>query len=1673
MRSARILALALVFGCGPKEADPLAVAEPTPISVTQFLPDRAALVTRPIDVKFSVAVVGPSEVGVDVPGEELLVISPALPGRCRWIAQDELRFVPSVPFADGARYRVEIRPGAVGEGRVLTGATAFDFPTRMFTLASVEVNPKPDEQTARVVLELTHPVRPAEANAAVSFRDVDGKVVPSRIVTAEDQRLMTFLIGPLRGDFANLAIEVHVDGSLRSIEGGHPLEKEIVRPVPLVNDGTMSVQSVTAFQDEERLGVRVRLDRSVDAPSIRAALTLRPDIRHTISVRHHGFDILGSFRAARPVTIQLAPGLESVDGYKLPERVEHRVVMPSLAPALRLRAKEGIELFSVNVPRVDVRVTKIWDDNVAHLTPHLLDAALPASSSFGTVVYRGSLDTAGRADDVVTSAVPYEDPYESRPGLYHVEVVDAERAWVRAGAWVLDDGLSLTAKVGPSQVRAEVLSPATLRPVYNAVVRVVSRTNRRLGTARTSANGVAIINVDADPDDPPAWVLARRGRKFAYLPLAQTRVSGGDPGPERGRAFLFGDKRVYRTGETARFGAVVRSEASLSESAPLPTLSVRGPLGEPLEVTPAGRATGGAALFDVVIPTDAREGRYELRATSGDRGVGHLAFWVDGATPPRLVADVRVDRSAKGLRTPAFDVEARYRLGKKPASGLVLRTRCRYREAPFVPDGFESFRFGTTRGRLLDLVESEVESKLDAKGTGKRWCPSLRATGATGPVRITLDASVVEPGGRVVESEASIVHQPTAHQVGVRRDPDAGPAFVGEEANIQAVVVGADGRPKPGVPVRATIRSLDGSAAPATVTIDSANGAVDIPYVSREPGRHRVELETKAGVTTSLLFWVLPEEGSDVPAPAGSLVVAGAKTQVAVGETAELLVWAPFEGRLRLSVERDRVLWGTTVEIDASVSRVRVPVLSSFVPNAYVVARLAGAGRRAYATAPLKVDTTPNQLAVSVQAPSRATAGRTVNVTVKTGQRAYAVVYAVPFERLDVRLDPPADPFEHFVGSQPLSVTTYDRSAFGQAEDGASVRSGAVRAPAVEWSMASSAWTQIATIDGSAVLPVTLPFTHGPVRVGVVAFADERFGSAVGTIDVQDPLRMRTNIPRFLHPGDVLSIPVELENGLERSLSVNVTTSARGPLKARGIGGPVTVRANGSTRLSAKIEVAQAVGDGRIVLGAVAETASTTVSRIVTVKPPRDEKIQGASYEVTKDSPATLVIPKTFLAGAADARLAVGPTPMYAHVAALDRVLAEARGVPLGAAYEALALTFAARLRSDGEPRLREALVRLASPSSNSPRDAVIEALAVFFAARYRGVDRATIERTFTRMSAFVETPPADDPLALALAHFALAVADRPNRRSLIALSEKWTAEDATPNPQHLAVLGAAAMRAGMLTLGRRMVPDQLAVDPDLTPLMLLVLADVSPYSALVTGMHDELRARAVGGAWEGVETSALALAGIAMVSRRRSPEKQYWGTVTLGSELLKRFNTTRSAILETPLGAWSKGSVVLEVTGGGRAYAGLSVIGVPSSPPPVVSKGLEVKRTILTPAGRNIEGKIPFGELVVVQLSVRCTTEPTCGRIVVDERVAAGLEVEDPDLTGLEWFVRGARRPRYTKRPDRMRYEVELDQDESAFVYYVARAISEGTFVSPALVATAGTLRATTASGSVSIGSD
>jgi uncharacterized protein YfaS (alpha-2-macroglobulin family) len=166
-----------------------------------------------------------------------------------------------------------------------------------------------------------------------------------------------------------------------------------------------------------------------------------------------------------------------------------------------------------------------------------------------------------------------------------------------------------------------------------------------------------------------------------------------------------------------------------------------------------------------------------------------------------------------------------------------------------------------------------------------------------------------------------------------------------------------------------------------------------------------------------------------------------------------------------------------------------------------------------------------------------------------------------------------------------------------------------------------------------------------------------------------------------------------------------------------------------------------------------------------------------------------------------------------------------------------------------------------------------------------------------------------------------------------------------------------------------------------------------------------------------------------------------------------------------------------LAISNAGDAPVGavISVIGAALTPEPPISKGFSIERSYYTLDGKKVDlasatgglGKLEQNDRLVVVLKVDATD--TGGRVLLVDRLPAGLEIENPrlvdsgDSRSLAWLKTSAT-PQHTEfRDDRFvaafdffggsrgRGSESVEPVSSAMVAYIVRAVTPGSFVHPA----------------------
>jgi len=879
------------------------------------------------------------------------------------------------------------------------------------------------------------------------------------------------------------------------------------------------------------------------------------------------------------------------------------------------------------------------------------------------------------------------------------------------------------------------------------------------------------------------------------------------------------------------------------------------------------------------------------------------------------------------------------------------------------------------------------------------------------------------------------------------------------------------------------------------------------------------------------------DEAADSPEV---LDVALDKPSYRAGETARLKVATRMAGRALVAVMSSGLASTQEVDLPAGGGEVPIRVSDDWSPGAYVTVMLyrpmdEKAKRmpsRALGLRWLAIDQTPRMLNVRLDTPEKVKSGTTLTVPVKvaglgSGEEARITIAATDVGILNLTRFEAPKPQDWFFGQRRLG--TEIRDVYGRLIDGMRAERGRLRSggdgtaggmsvqgsPPVEATLALFSGIVKIGPDGTAQVEFPMPDFNGTVRLSAVAWSSDKVGSASKDVIVRDPVALTVSGPRFLTLGDEARLELAVHN-------------VEGPAGSYAITGQYEQEAGAQSQPGFELSVALNAGERKREAFQLktSEVGITTLAVRVTgpngidvrrrltfdVKVPAGDirrltvsqlKAKGGKITLSSDLFQDLIPRRS------RATITVGPT------ASLDvpGILASLDRYPYGCAEQttsrALPLLYvndvAKRMGLASDAGLREridgAIERVFSMQDSSGAfgiwgpsdgDMWLTSYVTDFLTRAKEAGFAMRQQAFNqaldRLQNFISYAQDFEQGGEGRA-YALYVLARNGRAPIGELRYYVdTRLDRFSTPLAQAQLGAAlsmlgdkpraekALQAALKTIadkddgltrrdygtgvrdGAALIT--LASETGLAKPEIPRLVDVvaKAYKAKsYTSTQEQawmlLAARALA---DEAGNAALTVNGAAhkgQLIRALSPAEVKDGTLTISNES------------DAPVDAM------------------VSVIGAALTPEPAVSKGFTIERTYYTLDGKKVDLKSATGgtaelkqnDRMVVVLKVEAPE--TGGRILVVDRLPAGLEIENPrlvdsgDIKTLDW-LKTTVKPEHTDfRDDRFvaafdffgsgdarRGRRNADSDEesrapasSATVAYLVRAVTPGSFVHPA----------------------
>ncbi len=1734
------------------------------VEIVEVTPEGEVQRTTNFTFVFSDDVVGDSAMAEPL-GEAPITFEPAIPGQFQWVAANKLRFYPEVMLAPSTEYTAEVKRSVVSPyGRSLEGERTFTFHTPRLAVNSAfvtfEYDPASNEQAKLLAtVEFNYEVEPADVRNRVHLRYADGANIPFQLTTQERSTIMALEAPGVRRADDERKIELHIDEGLMAVGGNQGLANAYTRPATLPGQNSLAIERLVAVRESADSQVlKVAFNLPVRAENALQFITIQPAVAVQASTAHNYLNLRGAFRADQTYQVTVREGITAVDGSQLGRDFKTAVSFQNedIPPQIDFVGKGfyltrsgnlNLGLSTINVDKVLLEVDKVYANNLVYAL-NAYDFADPYGyyywnsglESIGTQIYDEELTVQLQTNEEVVTPIDLQTYLrEHKVGLFKVTARMAEERWNSVSRWVVATDLGLIAKEAGDDLWVWVHSLAGLNPQRGVEVTLFSQNNQELLTATTDADGVAVFSDYTRFEDEftPYVVTATLGEDLSFLELTRRQIStsdfdvGGQTYLEGGyEAFLYNERGVYRPGETAHLGSIVRG-ANAAVPQPFPVhLRVTGPDGKTLSEQRNRLNAQGGAAYAVEIPDYALTGRYHAALLVGEEQIGTTSFSVEEFIPDRMKVSVETDRQTyRPGEQVRIEVEGLTLFGP-PAAGRTVQTSVEVEAFAFAPPDYRSFTFGDSERTFNEVKTDLEEARLDDNGRVTLTYAVPQNLQPPTALRAVVEATVLEPGGRGVTNYAGAIVHPTETYVGLRPRSE-GYAEPGKAYGFDVVALEPDTQPVAGRTLQVSLhyvywrRDDDGryryvseqtESVESTQTITSTGGISQFTVTPREYGRYRVEVvDPASGAKTTYGFyssgWGYAAWAMDTP---DRVQLELDKEEYQAGESAQVLVRAPFAGKLLLTVERERVYHHQVVTLTENTATIAVPVTDAYKPNVYISAHLIRStdglerdeSARAFGVVPLMVNSEANRLQVALEAPEvmRPQNPLTVNLQVDGAQGRPFVTIAAVDEGITQLTDfRTPDPHGYFYGKKRLQVASYDlygvllpevspmlSSPAGDIEAGRRRRLNPATARRVK---PVAFWSGLVETDrrGRAQVSFDIPQFNGTVRLMAVAYDGDSFGSAEDQTIVRDPIVMTPTLPRFIGSGDDFVVPVSLFNGTGRDGTFEVRLAADGPVRLTSEARQsVTIADGREGQVYFKVAAEQTLGKATFKLTASGGGQTTSDETEVSVRPPVPFTTRAGSGQLRPGEPVQFTFPADYLAGTHDFELIVSSFPTVRFAGNLNALLRYPHGCaeqttsrlfPLLAYYDMARLVDPQMFEANGADYFIEEgiakLERMQLPSGAfaywpggdySNTWSSVYTAHFLIEARKAGyvVSESVYGKMLDAVASIARNYHAQDRSTLeqsAYAAYVLALAGRHDRSTMLYL--KNSALDRLPTFSRYQLAGAFAL-SGDAATARQLLPQ--SASPPVTiqeretgdnfnsnlkskAIMLDILAEVEPDSPQVPRLVEDLSAMADAGQQYTTQENAFAFLALGKILRQQGPA-DYTGRFLLNGNQVATFDEDNHRFASPD---WLGQRVTLEIEGQGAGYYYWKAEGLPSTQDvDEYDHDLTVRRRFLTERGSPVTNLSNFeqGDLIIAELTFSALENVE--NVAIVDMLPAGFEIENPRLQsrrGVEWISDDAYVPNHMDiRDDRLILYGDIRAGTRHTFYYGIRAVTAGSFKLP-----------------------
>ena len=755
----------------------------------------------------------------------------------------------------------------------------------------------------------------------------------------------------------------------------------------------------------------------------------------------------------------------------------------------------------------------------------------------------------------------------------------------------------------------------------------------------------------------------------------------------------------------------------------------------------------------------------------------------------------------------------------------------------------------------------------------------------------------------------------------------------------------------------------------------------------------------------------------------------------------------------------------------------------------------------------LTVEEKDRRIPVVINAPAKVRSNTHPVIHVRAAPNSMITLAAVDNGILQVTDFKTPDPYAWFYAPRALAVKAYDiypllfpevlaRLSSTGGDGGLEMERRVNPMPAKRFKLVSY-WSGVQKTDGNgdATFQMDIPTAFsGEVRLMAVSCHGEDFGSGEASMKVADPLVLSTALPRFLSPGDTVTMPVTLTNTTNKTASVSASLQLSGPLTV--VGSPragADIAPGSEGRVVFTLAADKAIRTGKVTVSVQALGEQFTDETDISVRPASTlQKMSGSGIAGPGVHHITIGT-GDFIPGSGDYHLVVSRSPAIR----LGNQLQYLVEYPYGCTEQTVSTAFPQLYYDDLASLMHlHGAARYTNAASN-----VLEAIRRikmrqlynggvtlwdgedtenWWATVYAGhflieaqkagfdVDKSLIETILAYLNGRLRNKnlvfyvyngnqqKKIVPKEVAYSLYVLALAGRPN----VSAMNYYKANTATLALDSRYLLAAAYAMAGDQAGFREILPTAWAGEQSVAEtggsfysdirdeaIALDVLLDVDPRNAQVGTMARQVADRLSQRTWYSTQESAFGFLALGKLARA-SAQSTATATAKAGGRTV---GTVDAAPVKWSAADLKSTQVDLDVRGSGDLYYWWQAEGISASGAYKEEDNyLRARRKFFDRFGHEVSGNtFHQNDLVIVQLTLENAYSGNVDNIVLTDLIPAGFEIENPrtkDIPGMDWIKNASEPTAMDVRDDRINLFVDLTATRQVY-YYAVRAVSTGIY--------------------------